>query len=207
MPIATIDQESADWLRDLTAATARRELAVGRLHALLLRVARGEAARRRGTLPTRGAEETDDLCQQAASDAVLAILNKLSSFRGEARFTTWACKFAILEISARLRRHAWRERKFVTDETVWETLPDTAPAPLAILQDTETLELLQRAIREELTDRQRSVFTAAVLQEVPIDVLAERLGTTRGAVYKIVHDARLKLRAALAAADQDEALR
>ena len=207
MPIATIDQESADWLRDLTAATARRELAVGRLHALLLRVAGGEAARRRGTLPTRGAEETDDLCQQAASDAVLAILNKLSSFRGEARFTTWACKFAILEISARLRRHAWRERKFVTDETVWETLPDTAPAPLAILQGTETLELLQRAIREELTDRQRSVFTAAVLQEVPIDVLAERLGTTRGAVYKIVHDARLKLRAALAAADQDEALR
>jgi len=202
-----MDQESADWLRDLAAGTAGREMAVERLHALLLRVARGEAARRRASLPSRGAEETDDLCQQAASDAVLAILSKLSSFRGEARFTTWACKFVILEISTRLRRHAWRQRKFVTDATVWETLPDTAPAPLAILQGTETLGLLQQAIREELTDRQRAVFTAAVLQEVPIDVLAERLGTTRGAVYKIVHDARLKLRAALAAVDQNEDLR
>ncbi len=201
--ITTLDQESADWLRDLAPGAARREATVGRLHALLLRVTRAEAARRRASLPERGAEEVDDLCQQAASDAVLAILTKLASFRGEARFTTWACKFAILEISARLRRHAWRERKIVTDETVWETVPDRAPTALAALQGTETLALVRRAIHEQLSERQRLVFTAAVLQDVPIDVLAERLGSTRGAVYKVLHDARSRLRAILAAADPD----
>jgi RNA polymerase sigma-70 factor (ECF subfamily) len=201
---AALDEESAAWLGDLAAESPARDAAAARLHALLLRVTRAECARRNSSLPDRGREELDDLCVQAANDALLGILRKLPEFRGEARFTTWACKFAIFEISTRLRRHAWRQRQIATDETVWETLADSAPPALTVLQGSETLALLQRAVRDQLTNRQRQVFQAAVLEEVPIDVVAERMNSTRGAVYKILHDARTKLRRALERGEQQE---
>ena len=192
------DRDSAEWLRSLTADEPTREEAITRLRALLLRVARAEAIRRSVSLPERGREEVDDLCHQAASDAAMAILRKLPEFRGDSRFTTWACKFAMFEISTRLRRHAWRHRKIEPDEQIWDRLADSAPAALTRLEQTETLHCLQRAIREDLTDRQRLIFQAAVLDEVPIDVLAERLDSSRGAIYKILHDARARLRRAMA---------
>jgi RNA polymerase sigma-70 factor (ECF subfamily) len=199
MPSAVRDLDSTRWLHDLRAGGAVHEAAVARLHDLLLRVARGEAARRRNTLPDRGLEELDDLCAQAAADAAMAVIAKLGDFRGEARFTTWACKFVILEISTRLRRHAWRHRRVETDDAVWERLPDEARSALDSIQDQEVLAALERAIGQDLTGRQRMLFRAAVLDEVPIDVLAERLGSSRGAVYKTLHDARRKLRQALVA--------
>jgi RNA polymerase sigma-70 factor (ECF subfamily) len=201
--ITQLDQESAAWVRDLDAAAPRREAAIARLRALLLRIARAEASRRGATLPERGRDEVDDLCDQAANDAALTVLRKLPEFRGEARFTTWACKFAMFEISTRLRRHAWRQYRIESDERVWDTLADSVPPALATLQRAETLEFLQRAIREQLSPRQRTVFQAAVLDEVPIDVLADRLGSTRGAIYKVLHDARRILRRAMARAGED----
>ena len=198
------DRDSAEWLRGLNAEGPTREPAVTRLRALLLRVARSEATRRRASLPERGWEEVDDLCHQAASDAALAILRKLPEFRGDSRFTTWACKFAMFEISTRLRRHAWRHRRIDPDEQVWDRLADPAPAALARLEHTETLESLKRAIRDDLTERQRLIFQAAVLDEVPIDVLAERLDSTRGAIYKILHDSRARLRLSIARSEGKE---
>lgn len=155
-------------------------------------------------MPDRGWEEVDDLCHQAASDAAMAILSKLPDFRGDSRFTTWACKFAMFEISTRLRRHAWRHRKIELDERVWDRLADSAPPALTRLEQTETLHCLERAIRQDLTDRQRLVFQAAVLDEVPIDVLAERLESNRGAIYKVLHDARARLRKAVARSEGKE---
>lgn len=193
------DRESADWVRNLGAEGPAYNAAAARLHALLLRVARAESVRRRSSLPDRGLEEVDDLCVQAANDALVAILRKLPDFRGAARFTTWACKFAILEISTRLRRHSWRQRQVTTDDTIWETLPDTKPPALSAIQDAELIGELRRAVREDLTERQRLVFQNAVFEEVPIDVLAERLGSSRGAIYKTLHDARTRLRRALVA--------
>ena len=204
MPRDGLDQESTKWVGDLGADSPARDAAAARLHALLLRVTRAESARRKATMPARGHDELDDLCVQAANDALLGILRKLPEFRGDARFTTWACKFAIFEISTRLRRHAWRQRRLTTDESIWETLPDSAPPALAVLQGRETLARLQRAVREELTDRQRRVFQAVVLEEVPIDVLAERMNSTRGALYKILHDARTRLRRALERGERQE---
>jgi RNA polymerase sigma-70 factor (ECF subfamily) len=194
------DRESADWVRDLAAEGPARDAAAARLHALLLRVARAESLRRRSSLPERGLEEVDDLCVQAANDALVAILRKLPEFRGAARFTTWACKFVIFEISTRLRRHAWRQRQASTDDAIWETLPDSRPPALTAIQDAELIGELRRAVREELTERQRLVFQNAVLDEVPIDVLADQLGSSRGAIYKTLHDARAKLRQVLVAA-------
>ncbi|HVE34220.1 MAG TPA: sigma-70 family RNA polymerase sigma factor [Gemmatimonadaceae bacterium] len=206
MTAVALDQESAEWLRGLRADGPEREQTVERLHALLLRVARGEAARRRGTLPDRALEDVDDLCVQAASDALMGILDKLNTYRGAARFTTWAYKFAIYETSSRLRRHAWRQQKVEMDDTIWDRLPDTAVAPLQRLERNQLMAALERAIREQLTDRQRMIFQSVTAHDVPIDVLAERLASTRGAIYKTLHDARRKLRQALIEAGYGEEL-
>src|SRR5687767_5776364 len=199
-----LDRESTEWVRHLTATGDDHRAAVTRLHALLLGVARGEAARRRPTLPDRGSDEVDDLCVQAANDALVAVLGKIDTYRGNARFTTWACKFVILEISSALRRHAWRHRKVELDDSVWDRLPDGAPPPLQRIQSAEVLAVLGRAVRDQLTERQRLVFQSVTMDDVPIDVLAERLGSTRGAIYKTLHDARGKLRRALADAGYED---
>ena len=206
MTAVALDQESAEWLRGLRADGPEREQTVERLHALLLRVARGEAARRRGTLPDRALDDVDDLCVQAASDALMAILDKLNTYRGAARFTTWAYKFAIYETSSRLRRHAWRQQKVEMDDTIWDRLPDAAPPPLQRLERDQLMVALDRAVREQLTDRQRMIFRSVTVHDVPIDVLAERLASTRGAIYKTLHDARRKLRQALIEAGYAEEL-
>ena len=192
-----LDDESAEWIRALQPQAAGRDDAVARLHALLLRATRSEASRRRPTLPPRVLDEIDHLCVEAASDAVLAILAKLESYRGAARFTTWACKFAILETSSRLRRAAWRNRRVEIDDSIWDRLPDSAPPALQRIEQRQLLAALRRAIEEQLTERQRFIFQSVTMDEVPTDVLAERLGTTRGAIYKTLHDARAKLRRAL----------
>lgn len=195
---ASLDADSRAWLQDLRAEGAGRDRAATRLHELLLRVARAEAVRRRSRLPDEVLDELDDLGVQAASDAVVAVLRKLDEFRGTARFTTWACKFVILEFSTRLRRRVWRGRPVETDETIWERLADTAPSALKAVEQRELLDALGRAVERDLTERQRLVFRAAVLDEVPIDVLAERLDSSRGAIYKVLHDARARLRESLA---------
>jgi RNA polymerase sigma-70 factor (ECF subfamily) len=190
------DEESAAWLRELGGPG--REAAVARLHDLLLRVARADAARRRPRLPDRLVEELDDLCVQAANDAVLLILRKLDTFHGRARFTTWACKFVILEFSTRVRRLVWRARAIEPDPAIWDRLADHTPPVLQVVEDRQLLQALQRAVRDHLTERQRAIFQAALIDEIPIDVLADRMGTTRGAIYKTLHDSRRKLRDVLA---------
>src|SRR5262249_54033322 len=199
-----LDEESAGWSRELQPDASRRDESVARLHALLLRAARREALRRRSSLPVRALDELDHLCLEAASDALMAILAKLDSYRGAARFTTWACKFAILETSSRLRRLAWRNRKVEIDDSIWDRLPDTAPPTLQRIEQRQLLAALRRAIDEQLTERQRFIFQSVTMDEVPTDVLAERLGTTRGAIYKTLHDARAKLRRVLEESGHDD---
>jgi RNA polymerase sigma-70 factor (ECF subfamily) len=169
-----------------------RERAVADLHALLLRGAHFELGRRR-VAPG----EADDLATQAANDALTAILAKLDSFRGASRFTTWAYKFVLLEAGVKARRRAWQGREVLLADEAWATAADERPSAHELLEETETLRLVRDAVRSRLTDHQRAVFVALALDGVPIDVLAERLGTTRGALYKTLHDARRKLRAAL----------
>jgi RNA polymerase sigma-70 factor (ECF subfamily) len=199
-----LNAECAAWITDLSSDGPARDSATTRLHDILLRVARAESARRRPSLPTLRLDEVEDLCQQAANDALMAVLGKLAEFRGAARFTTWACKFVIFEISTKLRRSAWRDRDVETNETVWATIPDRALPPLSGMLEAELGAALQRAIGEALTPAQRQIFQAVAIDEVPIDVLAERLRRSRGAIYKMLHDARSKLRQALIAAGYGE---
>jgi RNA polymerase sigma-70 factor, ECF subfamily len=191
---ADLDPESRAWLRGLRGDRSEGARSLERLHELLLRAARHEAGRR-GVMPIAGVE-LDDLCHQAADDALLAVTSKLDTYRGRSRFTTWAYKFAVLEVSTKLRRHAWQGRTIPTasDDSIWDRL---GRDPMEAGHRLETLDLvdeLRKAVAEELTPRQRAVFVAAALNEVPIDVLSERLHSSRGAIYKVLHDARRKLR-------------
>ena len=109
-PAAAVDAESQEWLRSLRAEETREE-AIARLHALLLRAARFEVARRRPTLPHLRGNELDDIANEAADDALMSVLRRLDDFRGASRFTTWVYKFALLEASAKLRKRAWQGRE------------------------------------------------------------------------------------------------
>ena len=165
-----------------------------------MRAARFELGRRRGQLGHVIASDVDDLATQAADDALMAILGKLDSFRGASRFTTWAYKFALLEAGVKARRRAWHGREIAIDSETWPDFADAGPSAHERLEDSELLGALRDAVRTALTPHQREVFCALALNGIPIDVLAERLGTTRGALYKTLHDARRKLRVTIEAA-------
>jgi RNA polymerase sigma-70 factor, ECF subfamily len=189
--------QAVDWPTALRGAGAAREEAVERLHALLLRAARFELGRRRAALSHVRGEELEDIAMQAADDALVAVLSKLDDYRGESRFTTWAYKFALLEAAVRLRRRAWQHRELPLAPEGWDPFVDLRSSPQAEVERGELFAEIKRGIDEQLTERQREVLVAVALNGVPIDVLAERLGTTRGALYKTLHDARRKLRAHL----------
>ncbi len=199
-PAPPLDRESREWLRSLRGSGRERDEAVGRLHALLLRAARFECARRRRTLPHLRGNDLDDIANQAADDALVSVLGRLDTFRGASRFTTWAYKFVLLEAAVKARRRAWHGREVTLDPEAWPSVADGAGTAQERLEESERLRVLRDAVEHALTPHQRGVFAALALNGVPIDVLAERMGTTRGALYKTLHDARRKLRAALAEA-------
>jgi RNA polymerase sigma-70 factor (ECF subfamily) len=197
--IESTDGESAEWLRTLGSSGRTREAAIERLHELLVRIARAEVARRRHRLGVSG-PEADDLAHHAAADALIAIVDKLGQFRGESRFTTWAFRFVVLEVSSKLGRHFWRHRPVVMDEEDWDRLPDVFgfdPAERAEWRDL--LVALRRAVDHELTPHQRRIFVAIVLRGIPLDALVAELGSNRNAIYKSLFDSRRKLRRSLAA--------
>ena len=193
-----IPADARAWLSALRASGIERDEAVARLHELLLRAARFEVTRRRAALSHVRGEELDDLALQAADDALVAVLAKLDDYRGASRFTTWVYKFALLEAGVRLRRRAWQEREVALEPEAWPGVADRAAGPERQTETGELLRALKQAIDVCLTKHQREVLVALALNEVPIDVLADRLDTTRGALYKTLHDARRKLRAELA---------
>lgn len=194
-----LDAESAEWVSALTSTGSEREATVVRLHELLVRIAQNEVRRRGPRLKITG-PELDDLAYQAAADALLAITTKVGQFRGESRFMTWAYKFVIIEVSAKIGRHFWRRPDASLGAEDWERLPGRFGFDPA--QQSEWGDLfgaLRRAVDGELTERQRTVFVAIVINGVPLDALVAELGSNRNAIYKTLFDARRKLRAALAA--------
>ncbi len=195
---APAGDDSRLWLRRLGSEGPEREAAVAELHLLLLKAARFEVGRRGSALTHLRGGDQEDLAQQSADDALLAILGKLGDFRGESRFTTWAYKFALLEAAVKVRRRAWQGREIPLEEEAWSLLADAGAPAERGAEDAELFAVLREEIERCLSPRQRQVLVAVALNDVPIDVLSERLGASRGALYKSLHDARRKLRAALA---------
>jgi RNA polymerase sigma-70 factor, ECF subfamily len=191
---ASLDEESREWLRALRADGSERDAAVARLHALLVRAARFEVGRRRQALRHIRGDELDDIALEAADDALMSVLRRLDDFRGASRFTTWVYKFALLEAAVKLRKRAWQEREVPLEPETWNLFASAALEPGREAEQNELLREVQQAIGDVLTPHQRRVLLALAVDGVPIDVLADHLETTRGALYKTLHDARRKLR-------------
>jgi RNA polymerase sigma-70 factor (ECF subfamily) len=197
---ASLGADSWRWVEQLRVGHPRYRQTVAKLHDELKRIAAYELSHRRGQLRWISGPEFDDLALQAANDALVKVLDKLDEFRGLGRFTVWAYKFVMFEVSAKVSRHAWHRQPPHVEERAWDRLADRmALRPEDWLEQRARLDALSRAIGE-LTQRQREVFVAVALNDVPIDVVAVKLGTNRNAIYKNLFDARRRLRAAMAAA-------
>ena len=194
-----LDPESQAWMDRLKPGGPDRLEAIDGLYGLCLKAARFEINQRRGAYPHLRGGDLDDLAHQSADDALVAILSKLDDFRGDSRFTTWVYKFAVIEAAVKIRRRAWQGREAPVEPEGWALITDCASTPEQDAETNEILAAVREAIKEDLSPHQREILVAVTLNGVPIDVMAERLDTTRGALYKTIHDARRKLRAALAA--------
>jgi RNA polymerase sigma-70 factor (ECF subfamily) len=194
-----LDEESLAWLRRLGGAGGELLAAERELHARLVRIALAEVRRRAAGTPVVG-RELDDVAHQAADDAMLAILAKLADFRGESRFITWAYRFVILEVTTKLGRHYWRHPLVALDAGEWERLPDRFGIdPARHAEAAGILAEVRRVVEEELTAHQRRIFVALVVDQIPRDALVAELGLQRNAIYKVIFDARRKIRGALVA--------
>jgi RNA polymerase sigma-70 factor (ECF subfamily) len=185
-----------DWIAELTADGPVRDDALRRLHALLLRGARFQVSRMSGLRAAVGAAQVEDIVQLAADDAMVAVLGKLATFEGRSRFTTWAYKFAVLQAAVELRRQAWSHREVPLDAA--PPLVEQRPSPDQYAEGAELAGVVRDAIDRVLTPHQRRIALALIVDEIPIDVLADRMGTNRNALYKTLHDARSRLRDHLA---------
>jgi RNA polymerase sigma-70 factor (ECF subfamily) len=190
------------WVSDLRAGGSRREAALAGLRAEILY-----------GLPfaLQNWLAPDDprfsaLTEEVAQETLLRVLAHLDSFEGRSQFTTWAHKIAVRVALTELRRRKWRE---VSLESLLEGETDnTAPrrrarnaattSPERVVEKAEMLEQVRRIIDEELTDRQRLAMTAVALKGMPLEEVARRMGTERNALYKLLHDARLRLKRRLA---------
>ncbi|MFB9831721.1 sigma-70 family RNA polymerase sigma factor [Actinoallomurus acaciae] len=200
---ATRDAETADeddaWVRGLTATGPERERTVASLYRLLLGPARAEACRLGHTLGVRG-PEIDDIASQATADAVVAILRKASGFRGDARFTTWAHRFVLNEVAGKVSRHFWRRP--VTSLEAMDRRDEPAARdlqPEIVVEVRDLLTAVARVVDTALTERQRTTLLATALDGASPAALGSRRNVHRNTVYKVVFDARRKLRSALAA--------
>lgn len=192
-----MDAESDEWLRLLHSANPRRETGIARLHEQMLRAAHSEVRRRQTRI---SGIELDDIAQQAASDATVAVLDKLPTFRGESRFTTWAYKFVILEVANKLGRHYWRNPPVALQTEDWNRLPERFGVdPSQHAEAAELTAAIRRAVETTLTDRQRQMFVDIVVKGIPLDALCIKRGVNRNAVYKAVFEARRKIREFLVA--------
>ena len=196
---------NAEWLRDLRASGPEQAAAIQDLRAYLRRAARYTLARRAGGSAGRGRADVDQLAEDCAQDALLAILLRLDDFRGDSRFTTWAYAFAVHGALVAARREAWKAVPLDPLLAAGGALAEAGvPEPPGLdpegkARRAEAWMAIRDVLDHELTDRQRQALSALVFQEVPLDELARHWGSTRNALYKLVHDARKRLKARLEA--------
>lgn len=200
-------RSNEEWLDDLKGSGAVQEAAIADLRNLLLRAVLFLFSRNLGDLGGLARDEILQLAEDCAQDALIAIMNHLSDFRGDSKFTTWAYKFAVNISLMTARRERWKgvsldQLSISGDDSLLEwVMRDKSPglAPDQSAMQGEVGEIIREVIERDLTDKQRRVLVLMVFNEVPMDEVVRRLGTNRNAVYKMLHDARRKLKGGLQA--------
>ncbi len=185
------ERTNEEWLAELRPPP--RDRALADLRVLLVRGLGAALRSRRGF----SREAVEDFAQEA----LVKVLGNLGSFRGESRFTTWAQKIAVRVALTELRRLRWRDVSL--DEALErheqtgsrkDAFADGEPTPEELSTRADALALVRRFIDEELTDKQRMAMTVVMLEGMPLEEAARRMGTNRGALYKLMHDARKRLK-------------
>src|ERR1700753_2692456 len=194
MPLTAEDRR---WLDGLTGTGERLERTCRELHAILLRAARSEMMRQPGSIRVQGPDSDDTACQ-AASDALLLVLRKATEFRGDSRFTTWATRFVVFELKAKLRQHASRHRDLQLQAGHYDALACPAPGPAAEAGANELAEPIQLTATTQFNVRQQTVFWGLV-SGVTTGVLGRQLSMNANAVYQVMFKARRRLRTELLA--------
>jgi len=189
-------RDNDEWLRDLRASGLQRDAALADLHALLLRMLPQGLSR---WLPSDNPLFAS-LVEDTAQETLLRVLDRLESFEGRSQFSTWVFKIAVRVGLNELRRRRWRDVSLdgLTDEESEETAPrqfaTQDAGPETVVERADMLERVQRILAEELTQRQLAAMMAISVQGVPMEEVAWRLGTNRNALYKLLHDARVRLK-------------
>lgn len=184
-------RDNHEWVRELACDGAERAAALSDLRTQLLSTLRRAWSGR--------ACVNDELLEDAVQNSLVQILAKLASFQGKARFLTWATTIAVHAVITEMRRRRWSDVSLqsVTGQSLSpHNRTDLSLSPQVQAARVDVLELLNRLIRDELTERQRTVLLAE-LQGMPLEEIARRLGTNRNAVYKLGHDARKSLKSKL----------
>ena len=185
-----VERTNAAWLAELQGP--ERDEALADLRAFLVRGL--------GFALSNRSDVDDQILEDFAQDALLKILKALDSFRGESRFTTWAQKIAVNVAFTELRRLRWQDTSLdqltegLSLDFVPDMLVDRAAGPDQQAAQSIFFETLQRLIATELTDRQRQALVAVRIQGMPLEEVARRMGTNRNALYKLLHDARQRLK-------------
>jgi RNA polymerase sigma-70 factor (ECF subfamily) len=196
-----------EWLHDLTASGETQEAAIADLRDLLLRAALYFFSRNLNDFEKNNGNEILQRAEDCAQDALIAVMDHLPDFRGDSKFTTWAYKFAINIALMAARRERWKgvslDELVASSESnffqwiIQDRVDGAGPEAAAI--QSEVRALIQDVIKHDLTDKQRNVLTLMVFNEVPLDAVVQHLGTNRNAVYKMLHDARRKIKSSLQA--------
>ena len=193
----SMQRDNRSWLADLRSDDERREAGLRDLHDILLRILPNALSR---WLPVESGK-FDAFLEDVAQETLLRVLNRLDTFEGRSQFTTWVYKIAIRIALSELRLRKWKEVSLddleegdEPDKMPSETFASADPTPETILERKDALGLVRQIINEELTPRQRAVMMAIAVQGAPMDVVADRLGSNRNAIYKLMHDARLRLK-------------
>jgi len=204
MPESRTNQE---WLSDLSASGASQEAAIADLRNILLRAALFFFSRNPSDLAGLSHDEVLQRAEDCAQDALLAVMRHLGEFRGDSKFTTWAYKFAINIALTAARRERWKGVSLdeLSDAegdafSEWATRdkPEGAAPETSAMQDELTV-IIRNVIDHDLTEKQRQVLRLMVFDEVPMDEVVRHLGANRNTVYKLLHDARRKLKSGLQA--------
>ncbi len=184
-----------EWVADLRAGGDRQALALEDLRAIILRgLPYAIAGRLNPNSP-----ESEALTEEVVQETLMRVLQYLDTFEGRSQFTTWAHKIAVRAALTELRRVRWREVPLpemeMNDEadTSYRELPDHQANPEEQLSRAEMMSRVNQIIMEELTEKQRKALMA-IMEGFPLEEAAQRLGTNRNALYKMLHDARLRLK-------------
>ncbi len=195
--MSPVARTNTDWLVDLRAPGPAREAALTELRAIVLA---GLPYALAGWLDPAD-PQFDALAEDVTQETLMRVLDRLDTFEGRSQFTTWVHKIAVRLALTELRRRHWKDVSLdallASDEGGAESpslAADVSPGPETAIERADMLARMQRVIRDELTDKQRQAMIAVGVKGLPLEEVARRMNMERNTLYKLMHDARLRLK-------------